>query len=69
MKSAKTTAPSMQKLPDNTASKLNRIHHDLNHISGGLIYRITKHRLSREETQGWITTLRRLADDLESIIS
>jgi hypothetical protein len=54
--------------PTGISGKLNRIHHDINHISGGLVLRMTKHNLSREETKEWCTTLRRLADELEAII-
>jgi hypothetical protein len=50
------------------AGKLNRIHHDLNHVSGGMVLRITKRSLSRIETLEWIATLRRLANELEGIV-
>jgi hypothetical protein len=50
------------------ASKLNHIHHDLNHISGGLVLRMTRHKLFKQETLDWCTTLRRLADELEAIV-
>lgn len=50
------------------AGKLNHIHHDLNHISGGLVLAIVKRKLFRGETLKWVKDLRRLADELESII-
>lgn len=51
------------------AGKLNRIHHDLNHISGGMVLRMTKRVLVKGETLEWVATLRRLADELEAICS
>ena len=51
------------------AGKLNRIHHDLNHISGGLVQRIVRRNLSKKETLEWAATLHRLADDLEAVVS
>ena len=48
--------------------KLNHIHHDLNHISGGLVLRMTQHKLYKAETLEWCKTLRRLADELEAIV-
>jgi hypothetical protein len=50
------------------AGKLNHIHHDLNHISGGMVLCITKRNLSRMETLEWVKTLRRLANELEEIV-
>jgi len=48
-------------------NRLNHIHHDLNHISGGMVYAITKRKLSRKETLVWVKTLRELAKELEEI--
>ena len=48
-------------------NRLNHIHHDLNHISGGMVYAITKRKLSRKETLGWVKMLRALAKELEEI--
>jgi len=48
-------------------NRINHIHHDLNHISGGMVYAITKRRLIRSETLGWVKMLRALANELEEI--
>jgi hypothetical protein len=48
-------------------NRINHIHHDLNHISGGMVYCITKRRLSRKETLGWVKMLRAMAKELEEI--
>jgi hypothetical protein len=72
MKSARSSASSTQKpLEEKTGviGKLNRIHHDINWISGGLVLRITKRTLSRQETLEWVKMLRKLADDLEAIVT
>jgi hypothetical protein len=79
MKRARATAISTQKAspdPNNfiggntgVAGRLNHIHHDLNHISGGLVLRMTRRNLSKVETLEWCKTLRRLADELEAIVT
>jgi len=48
-------------------NRLNHIHHDINHISGSMVYAITKRRLSRKETLGWVKTFRAVANELEEI--
>jgi hypothetical protein len=48
-------------------NRINHIHHNLNHISGGMVYAITKRRLIKSETLEWARMMRAMADELEEI--
>jgi len=51
-----------------TLNKLNKIHHAINYVSGGLVLAIVKRNLSKAETKQWVQQLRQAADDLEAVI-